>query len=44
MHDYTFNCMSVCIFEKVGEELISKFNYVAGMVPVIKSYINEVSL
>ena len=36
--------MSACIFEKVGEELISKFNYVAGMVPVIKAYNNEVSL
>ena len=29
-------------FLKVKEELISKFNYVAGIVPIIKAYINEV--
>ena len=29
-------------FLKVGEELISKFNYVAGSIPIIKTYINEV--
>lgn len=29
-------------FEKVEEELVSKFNYVAGMIPIIKAYINEV--
>ena len=32
----------VMCFVKVDENLISKFNYVAGMVPVIKAYISEV--
>ena len=29
-------------FVKVEEDLISKFNYVAGIIPIIKAYINEV--
>ena len=29
------------IFDKVGEDLINKFNYVAGIIPVVKIYVNE---
>ena len=29
-------------FDKVEGELISKFNYVAGTIPIIKTYTNEV--
>ena len=30
------------IFDKVGEDLINKFNYVAGIIPIVKIYVNEV--
>ena len=34
--------MVVTFFDKVGEDLINKFNYVAGIIPVVKIYVNEV--
>ena len=33
----------MCIyFEQIDEDLIKKFTYVAGIVPVLKAYIKEV--
>lgn len=35
-------CMLLVACLQIDEELIKKFTYVAGMVPVIKAYVEEV--
>ena len=36
--------MSTYVYGQVSDDLVKKFNYVAGMVPILKSYLAEVSV
>ena len=39
----TQECLFCALLLQVSQDLVSKFNFVAGMVPILQAYIAEVS-